>query len=576
MLHIKKRNQKLNIGLTLGMLAMVMIVASVCFDFYYDLNDDVLIKDILAGVHTGNPEGHVIQMLYPIGLFISLFYQIVPSLPWFGYFLCGAHLLCFYLIGIRLVSFTERISYKIMLLATEAILILGLYGYELIYVQYTVVCAMLAGTAAFWLYTIPEKDSKKFMAQASISIFLVWVSFMIRTEMLLLMSPFLAIAGILIWSKEEHVFAKESIGKFGTVILAIFVLVGSAYVSNEIAYSSSGWQKFTDFFDARTEVYDFTWYPSYEGNEEFYESIGIDETNYVLLENYNFGLDHSIDEDTLNSIAQYASSMKTEESIVTTIKQVIYEYKYQTVNVGYPYNSIIFLGYVSIILLAWMNRDCSIFWKIPMMGMFRSVPWFYILYKGRLVDRVIHPMYIVEILILIAVIAMEMEEKKVVIGKTFIGIVLLSGILLLPSTFMSIQAEATTREQYNQVDLALKEYTDTNDDKYYYVDVYSTVTFSEKIFVDVDNTMRNYDLLGGWANRSPFSDAIWEENGFTNFIIKEGQSVEWIQDYYESRGELIEMAQVDTILVEGARDSSIDLEAGQLDIRNLAVYQIVR
>ena len=45
------------------------------FDFYYDLNDDVLIKDILSGVYTGTPEGHTMQLLYPLGLLLSLLYR---------------------------------------------------------------------------------------------------------------------------------------------------------------------------------------------------------------------------------------------------------------------------------------------------------------------------------------------------------------------------------------------------------------------------------------------------------------------------------------------------------------------
>ena len=39
-------------------LAMALILAGIlaaCFDFYYDLNDDVLIKDILSGVYSGTP-----------------------------------------------------------------------------------------------------------------------------------------------------------------------------------------------------------------------------------------------------------------------------------------------------------------------------------------------------------------------------------------------------------------------------------------------------------------------------------------------------------------------------------------
>ena len=46
-------------------------------DYFFDLNDDVLMKDMLSGAYTGAPEAHNIQMLYPISAFISMFYRVV-------------------------------------------------------------------------------------------------------------------------------------------------------------------------------------------------------------------------------------------------------------------------------------------------------------------------------------------------------------------------------------------------------------------------------------------------------------------------------------------------------------------
>ena len=59
-------------SLTAGMILAV----GVFFDYYFDLNDDVLMKDILSGAYTGTPAGHNIQMLYPISAMISLFYRM--------------------------------------------------------------------------------------------------------------------------------------------------------------------------------------------------------------------------------------------------------------------------------------------------------------------------------------------------------------------------------------------------------------------------------------------------------------------------------------------------------------------
>lgn len=81
---IKKRE---NLILTVFLLLVVLVFAGIRYDYYFDLNDDVLMKDILAGVYTGDPEGHNIQMLWLISGFISLFYRVIRSLPWYGIFL---------------------------------------------------------------------------------------------------------------------------------------------------------------------------------------------------------------------------------------------------------------------------------------------------------------------------------------------------------------------------------------------------------------------------------------------------------------------------------------------------------
>ena len=62
-MELKERlRQRENQILALVAVILLGISVGVFFDYYYDLNDDVLMKDILAGVYTGIPEGHNIQM----------------------------------------------------------------------------------------------------------------------------------------------------------------------------------------------------------------------------------------------------------------------------------------------------------------------------------------------------------------------------------------------------------------------------------------------------------------------------------------------------------------------------------
>ena len=79
----KINNSLLSLLVVLGIFA----IGAYFFDFYYDLNDDMVIKDILAGAYSGTPDGHTNQMLYPIGFLISGLYRLMPQVPVFGIFL---------------------------------------------------------------------------------------------------------------------------------------------------------------------------------------------------------------------------------------------------------------------------------------------------------------------------------------------------------------------------------------------------------------------------------------------------------------------------------------------------------
>ena len=91
-------------------LAMALILAGILaarFDFYYDLNDDVLIKDILSGVYSGTPDGHTMQLLYPLGALLALLYRGL-SIPVFGAFLLFCQFGSIWAVGYRSVVLVDE------------------------------------------------------------------------------------------------------------------------------------------------------------------------------------------------------------------------------------------------------------------------------------------------------------------------------------------------------------------------------------------------------------------------------------------------------------------------------------
>ena len=580
-----KYRPQLNSVLAVSLVVCLFAFAGIFFDFYYDLNDDVLIKDIVSGAYTGTPDAHSIQMLYPVSFVISLFYRILPTLPWMGLFLCGAHGLCFYLIAKRSLSFVKSVGNKVALLLVEAALIIPLFLWELVMVQYTVTAAMLAACACFLVFTSEKRDdASAFWKEHAGAILLVILAFNVRSEMLLLMCPFIAFTGIVKWSAEKEVFSKENwkkyLGLIGMIVAGMFISI----VVDTVAYSSQDWKTFRDFFDARTKVYDYTWYPSYEEAEDFYRNLGVTPAKQELIDNYNFGLDESIDAELLWSIADYAEATGVKEPFESQLKNAISNYKWRTFNmVDSPYNFLVLASYAMLLALVIICKDKSAIWKLPLLVVFRTIPWMYVIWADRVPARISHPLYCIEVVILCAWmfsyvslgknIAQEKEETKVekeVTAKASRGLnrsLAMTAFLLgvyamihLPTAWQNVSAEMQRRESVNAAMGALDAYAKQNPENYYYIDVYSSVSFSEKMFQNVDNSQKNYDILGGWASGSPLqkqaveqyhvdklsrAELLLQDNFY--FVCEEETDIKFLEEFYSGFGVIVSAKETERI-----------------------------
>lgn len=584
-----RRNQNWIIALLV--VAGLGIFAGCKFDYYYDLNDDVLMKDILAGVYTGTPEGHNIQMLWLISAFISLFYRGIRSLSWYGLFLCVCHYGCFFLILKRSLAFAETFAGKLITALTEGLLFGGLFLTHLIYAQYTVTCTLLGGTAAFLFYTTDiTLSAKEFIKKNIPAVLLVSAAYLIRSEMLLLVLPMICVAGAAKWGSEQKILTKEHAVKYLTVIGMILAGILIGQVTHMIAYGSKEWRTFTEFFDNRTELYDFQAPPSYEEHHAFYESIGLSEEEKILLDNYNFGMDEEIDEVMVGQIAEYAGANKSaEQPFMEKLPEKLTFYVYRLTHgpkdtgSDYPWNYGVILGYIAVFLLAiprkqsggvlqkagaagYVKNGLGAAWKLAFLFGVRTLLWMYILMRGRDPERITHSLYLMELCILAAMIFAEWKtlwHKKTKKLCSFVTVIVFAvlAIVILPSSVKAVDVQQAKREEVNAPYKELYRYlsSDENAENFYFIDVYSSVLYSEKMFEDVDNSLDNYDIMGGWACKSPLQRKKLEAFGISNmeqalkdmenvyFVRMNTEDMQWLEAYYEGHGTPVEITLVETV-----------------------------
>ena len=572
-----------NIVLAFLVVLGVYVATACCFDFFYDLNDDMVMKDILAGAYSGTPDGHTNQMLYPLGWLLACVYKVLPRVPVFGMFLCMCFGSSFFLITYRIQKLFRNARAKITAVILMIPVFLSLMLWELVYVQYSVVCGCLAGTACFWFYTTPVGSTlKEWWKENLPALVLVWLAFNIRSEMLLLTCPFLAAVGIVHWMEAvkmeqenytgienkniwNYVLSKENLRKYLLFIVVMVLGLGMFAGVDRLAYGSAGWQEYRGFFDARTKVYDYTWYPGYEEQKEFYEANQIEEIQYRLIDNYNFGLDETITENTLRIIASFQERPKMFGSFSYRVKQACGEMVRRTFSgTDMPYNLFVLAGYGLVVGLAVLQKDKSYYWKLGLLLMMRFIPWFYLLFVQRAVDRITHPLYMIEFMILLAILIKELYDRPLWNEEKYYrmaaaGVLALVAVINLPFGYKEVKAEQIRREQLLVNQNLWDEYAKANPANYYYLDVYSTVSFMEKMYGDVDNRQKNYDLLGGWICNSPLqeearagytecktiSEALLADNFYV--VAAANRDIAFVEDYYNAKGIKVKTEVQDTI-----------------------------
>lgn len=530
-----------------GLLLVLSIVTAIGYDYYYALNDDVLIKDIISGLYTGTPESRNNQMLYPMSLFFSLLYKVLPAVPWYGGFLWLCHYGCLFLILHRILKLCENKTIKRFICLPVALVLSGMFLEHLVLVQYTVTSGLLAATALFLLVT--EPDRAHLFKRSIPYIGLAMLAVLLRSEMLLLMLPYLCVAGLYVWGCEKQIFTAAHFKKYFGIIGCLLAVVAGMLVIDGLAYKGEDWKEFRRFFDARTTLYDYTGIPVYEQNEAFYEANNIGELQYELLKNYNYGLDESMDAAMMEAVAEYAEGIQ--DDFLARLKMGLVRYKYRIINMdGAPYCFWAVAGYVLLALAMHKWNRWRIVFTGSMMLMVRSVVWVYILMTNRIPDRITHPLYFAEFLLLAAVFIIEMrrQERR---NRYRLGlggvVILLVGLISLGNGIKTTEEQILQIEEQNVANAALMEYSVQHPDDFFFMDVYSTIYFTEKVFTE-QQAGKNRELLGGWICNSPLYEKKLQaygmasvEEGFAHhdnvFLVQREESdLDWLVAYYESKG----------------------------------------
>jgi len=522
------------------------------FDFVYVSNDDELLKNIISGAFTGTPEAHMIHTMYPLGLILKGLYVVFPSVSWYDVFIVGLHFLCMFLIVVRLgMSFKQFSNRLIAVLISAVMFVLFEISYIVMH-QYTVLSAIAAATALLWLMTADLREKRVLDGVVIISMFIL--SLWIRKESFLLSMP-LAILTLTVLVvdcdeiyNERFYRVKKLIGPVSVALLVALISFGLEY----FAYAPSEWRAYREFNGARTVVYDYQGLPDYDSNVDFYNEIGMSEAEYTALREYDVILLDKMTPELFKQLSDRADAVAKEWAQYYSVpRRIIKETVAAVFNKNNTPLAITLTVTFFMLFVYLMINDEKYLGVITLLAY--GYQWCFIGYfthVGRLLDRITHSFFLLELLFLLGIFIRVIRKKGFMKATSLfwqIFIALIVVVLLGTSSIYVYRSTSDTlNAKKNEINrwIELNNYFENHPDNVYVADSAVYAAAGDYMFADSAAVSRNV-LITSYALGSPHEALREERNNITNsvsdtlinsdnafFVQVDYESLDWLEELF--------------------------------------------
>ncbi len=558
--------------------------------FIFQTNDDPFLKMILSGEMTGTPCARSFYISYPAGLLISGLYKLFPQLPWYGLFFCSIFFLTMVIVLYSLLKLEKSLSVRLL---TTVLFCLFSYGFLFLHIaelQFTTVTAV-AGCGALFLFALssPADSLRETLKNNVVFLLLSACSFSVRGNAFLMFFPMIGMIGLgkyLDAGKDPAVslFCLNRRRKNLLALTGIFIaVIGSLFLIEKAAYSPQDWHTFSAYTKASETIYDYEGYPDYDFHEETYRSLGITRSSYeAAAHHYCIALEPGINRETMETLAsviekEHRLSLPELPGKIREMSAFFLDRHFSYTD--RPLNLLVYCCYILFFLCGLISGNKTVLRDILFLGFARMVIWTYLIFYGRLPSRVSQSVYLAELVILLAtafggkIWSLHKVSARDSVNGTLrprlcsafwaLTIFLLT-VVCFRFGFPKAKAaawEASSRLQFSQSFVDIKDYFRAHPDNFYYLDMNSFGSFTEDALQGGAAEYDNFIYLGSWIPHSPWYDAKFERSGISDpasalfespdvyvvFMNTEGISFDYLEDFYRENYPDVSLKVADTV-----------------------------
>lgn len=525
--------------------------------FIYDINDDVAMRNVAAGVITGVPDAHLLHVKYLLGLVISGLYRILPGLDWYGIVMIGIVLFAFMMILYRGLSAEKGIFWKVAYVILALLLFTCLGLQHVTAFQWTTTAGIAGAAGIYLFYTTGDRKGSGLCLEEGIAVALLLLSLAVRDDVFLMLLP---VAGLCFWWKYGSL-KREDDGKWKLRLrhwgVPLGLLAGIALILGveAFAYRTPEWKTFREYNVNREAIMDYYGLPNYEEDPEVYDSLGMSPEEAENLQRYSLYLTEDFYPDKMAALADYAKEVylaghPVKQRVRAAVSD-IWEHLWK--NTYYQTNLLCF----AVILLTlgtclWKNRR-ELALAVLVLVVW-AVYWFYLGYRNRILERVGFVLYLLAFLVLLAVwyrtvfLESSGEQAAKGSGKSIVlaAVVCLALLPVTKNVWKQVRDNHIWRSNYNLEFLDVNDYMAEHPENVYFMTTFTIETYTDNFSIKRDFSFSNLLSVGGWHTFSPLENeknarlGITEsrrdivENDHVYVISLENINLRYMDRYYES------------------------------------------
>ncbi len=531
---MKQINEKIRVlsvlFLSLVLMGLYFLLLYGRFPFIYDINDDVAMRNVAAGVITGEPDAHLIHIKYILGLFISGLYRILPGFDWYGLTMTGIILVAFAMILYRGLISKKSVLWKAGYIIVSLLLFTCVGLQHITAFQWTVTAAIAGAGGIYLFYTSGEGEKFQIVLEEGIAVCLILLSLMVRDDVFLMMLPPAGLCFcwryISFQRKGKLPFSMRHVGvPLGLLIGTLTILGIEAF-----AYRSPEWREFLAYNQDREAIMDYYGLASYEEDSEFYDSLGITPEEAENMQRYSLYLVDGLYSEKMHALAErsrelYIAQHSTKARIVEAAESIYEHWCKDT----YRGTNLICLAVVAGTLGFCYVKDrkqWNLAWCLTAVT---GLYWLYLGYRDRILERVGFALYLLLIFALLAVWyrtafletveELPVREKKhtelikALPGAAIWAASCLALTLAAFSIWKDVKENNSWRSSYNEEFLDVNRYMAEHMENVYFMTTFSIETYTDNFTIRRDFEFSNLLSVGGWHTFSPLENEKDEKLG---------------------------------------------------------------